>query len=113
MAHNSETRGTPAPSTPFSNCGLSKEEWQMATKMLAAAILLAAMTGTSFAAPMGGGTGNTGNRTNNPAAVQNEMMKHRSVKHRAAVNPWCTPRRTQNCRPHATMKKPRRHMARM
>ena len=80
----------------------------MATKMLAAAVLLAAMTGTSFAAQMGGGTGNTGNRTNNPAAVQNEMMKHRSVKHKAAVNPWCTPRRTQNCRHHTSMEKSRK-----
>jgi hypothetical protein len=78
----------------------------MTTKMMAAAVLLAAMTGTSFAAQMGGGTGNTGNRTNNPAAVQSEMMKHRTTKHRAAVNPWCTPRRTQYCRHYTTIKRP-------
>jgi hypothetical protein len=84
----------------------------MATKMMVAAVLLAAMTGTSFAA-MGGGTGNTGNRTNNPAAMQHEMMKHRSAKNQAGINPWCTPMRTQNCRHHATMKKPRRHVSGM
>jgi hypothetical protein len=81
----------------------------MATKMMAAAVLLVAMTGTSFAAPLGGGTGNTGNRTNVPAAMQNEMIKHRNMKNRAAINPWCTPRRTQNCRHHVSMKKPRKH----
>jgi hypothetical protein len=42
----------------------------MVTKMIAAAVLLAAMTVPSFAG-MGGGTGNTGNWTNNPAALHN------------------------------------------
>ena len=81
----------------------------MTTKMIAAAVVFAAMSVTALAAPLGGGTGNTGNRTNDPAAVQSEMMKHRNMKNRAAINPWCTPRRTQNCRHHASMKKSRRH----
>jgi hypothetical protein len=41
--------------------------------------------------------------------MQNEMIKHRNMKNRAAINPWCTPRRTQNCRHHVSMKKPRKH----
>ena len=76
------------------------------TRMIAAAVVVfAAMSVTSVAAPVGGGTGNTGNRINNPAAMQNEMMKHRNVKNRATVNPWCTPRRTQHCRRHVGMKR--------
>src|SRR5215207_656861 len=49
----------------FRNSGSKWMELQMTTTtMIAAAVVFAATSVTSLAAPLGGGTGNTGNRTN-------------------------------------------------
>jgi hypothetical protein len=62
---------------------------------------MVAMPGTSFAANMQGGLGNTGNKDNRPAVIQ--KGSHLSGLFGSAKSlPWCTSTRTHNCRHHAT-----------
>ena len=75
-------------------------------KLTTAALLAAsfALSGAAYAGNVPGGTGSTGNKNNNPEAIQggttaqmmNKMEGHKSL-------PWCSSTRTHNCRHHKSM----------